>query len=230
MHAHADLPDAETPVARMEGPHQHENGTAVRAADGRDDARDPARPDPRPSPDEVAERYGDKIYSVAYRLTGDPEDAADLAQDVFVRVHRNLHRYEPGTFDGWLYRITKNLFLDSVRRRARQRTEPLPEGEWRAPVCDAPGPADVVERRTLEARLERGLAELKEDFRLAVVLCDVEGLSYEEIAEVTGWPLGTVRSRIHRGRKQLREHLDRTAEDDGEGAGPVGGQGRRRHG
>jgi RNA polymerase sigma-70 factor (ECF subfamily) len=163
--------------------------------------------DPRPSWDEVAERYGDKIYNLAYRLTGNPEDAADLAQDVFVRVYRNLHRYQPGTFDGWLYRITKNLFLDGVRRRGRVRLEPLAEGEVTSPSSDT-SPADLLERRLLEGRLERGLLELPEDFRLAVVLCDVEGLSYDEIAEVTGWPLGTVRSRIHRGRVQLRRHLE----------------------
>jgi len=164
-------------------------------------------PDPRPTPEQVAEQYGGKIYNVAYRLTGDADDAADLAQDVFVRVYRNLDRYEPGTFDGWLYRITKNLFLDSLRRRKRFRMEPLPEEEWRTPASTEPGPADVLERRTLEARLERGLAALPEDFRLAVVLCDVQGLTYDEIAATTGWPLGTVRSRIHRGRKQLREAL-----------------------
>ncbi|MDP8971565.1 MAG: sigma-70 family RNA polymerase sigma factor [Actinomycetota bacterium] len=164
--------------------------------------------DPRPSFDEVAERYGRKIYNVAYRLTGNPEDAADLTQDVFVRVLRNLHRYHPGTFDGWLYRITKNLFLDQVRRRRRLKVEPLTDEEWRAPRSQEPTPADVIERRTLEARLEHGLARLPEDFRLAVVLCDVEGLSYEQIAEATGWPMGTVRSRIHRGRKRLRDFLE----------------------
>jgi len=164
-------------------------------------------PDPRPTFEQVAELYGAKIYTVAYRLTGNADDAADLAQDVFVRVYRNLDRYSPGTFEGWLYRITKNLFLDSVRRRRRFRMEPLPEEEWRAPVSAEPGPADVVERRMLEARLERGLRRLGDEFRLAVVLCDVQGLSYEEIAAATGWPLGTVRSRIHRGRKQLRDFL-----------------------
>jgi RNA polymerase sigma-70 factor, ECF subfamily len=165
------------------------------------------RPDPRPSFDQVAEDYGSTIYTFAYRLTGDADEAWDLTQDVFVRVYRNLHRYQPGTFDGWLYRITRNLFLDGIRRRRRYRTEPLPEQEWRVPATDEPGPADVVERRTLEARLEQGLVRLSPDFRLAVVLCDIEGMTYDEIADTTGWPIGTVRSRIHRGRKQLREHL-----------------------
>ena len=189
--------------------------------------------DPRPSWDEVASLYGDKIYGVAYRLTGNAEEAADLTQDVFVRVGRNLHRYQPGTFDGWLYRITKNLFLDTVRRRTRIRMEPLPEEEWRTPATEDPGPADVIERRTLEARLERGLGTLSTDFRLAVVLCDVEGLTYEEIAEVTGWPLGTVRSRIHRGRKQLRDHLEASVPHDGQDShrsSPPDQRRRRGHG
>lgn len=182
---------------RDDAPHAPEEA----AYDGRE------APDPRPGWDEVAERYGPRIHRIAYRLTGDPDDAADLTQDVFVRVYRNLHRYRPGTFDGWLYRITKNLFLDMVRRRGRLRTQPLGEEEWQVPPSGDPGPADVVERRTLEDRLETGLAELSPEFRLAIVLCDVEGLTYEEIAESTGWPLGTVRSRIHRARRQLRDHL-----------------------
>jgi RNA polymerase sigma-70 factor, ECF subfamily len=163
--------------------------------------------DPRPTFDEVVERYGRTIYGVSLRLTGNPEDAADLAQDVFERVYLNLDRYQPGTFDGWLYRIIKNLFLDRVRRVGRLRTEPLPTEEWRVPASNEPTPADVLERRTLEASLQLGLDSLAPDFRLAVVLCDVQGMSYDEIATVTGWPVGTVRSRIHRGRKGLRDYL-----------------------
>jgi RNA polymerase sigma-70 factor, ECF subfamily len=171
----------------------------------------PRIPDPRPTFEQVVVEYGDRVASMALRLTGNPHDAADLTQDVFERVYRNLHRYQPGTFDGWLYRITRNLFLDRVRRRAQVRFDPLPVEEWKAPASLEPGPADVVERATLEARLEMGLASLTPDFRLAVVLCDIEGLTYEEIVDTTGWPLGTVRSRIHRGRTQLRSalaHLD----------------------
>ena len=171
-------------------------------------------PDPRPTFDEVVDQYGDKIYTTALHLTGNVDDAADLSQDVFERVYRNLERYEPGTFDGWLYRITRNLFLDRVRRRSRLRMEPLPEEEWRTPATTDPGPADILERATLEARLECGLATLAPDFRLAVVLCDLQGLTYDEIAAATGWPLGTVRSRIHRGRKTMRDYLSVTIEGD----------------
>ncbi|QBI21214.1 sigma-70 family RNA polymerase sigma factor [Egibacter rhizosphaerae] len=166
------------------------------------------REDPRPSWDEVAETYGPRVYRMAYHLTGDADEAADLAQDVFVRVYRNLHRYRPGAFDGWLYKIAKNLFLDRVRRRQRVRMQAFGEDGGEATPSGEPGPADVVERRTLEARLESGLAALPPEWRLAVVLCDIEGLAYEEISRVTGWPVGTVRSRIHRGRRRLREHLE----------------------
>ena len=190
------------------------------------DAADDVTVDPRPTFDEVVERYGDKIFTISLRLTGNRDDAADLSQDVFERVYRNLDRYEPGTFDGWLYRITRNLFLDRVRRGGKVRLEPLSTEEWQAPVSDDPGPADVVERRTLEADLEDGLATLSADFRLAVVLCDIEGLTYDEIADATGWPLGTVRSRIHRGRKTMRDFLRARSprEDD------VDAPSRERHG
>lgn len=178
----------------------------------------PARRDPAPSsplPDEVvptfeevARRYGGMVYTLAYRLTGDPDEAADLAQDVFVRVYRNLDRYRPGSFEGWLYRITRNLFLDRVRRRRRIRLQPLPEEDWRHPEEAGPGPAEHAETAAVRGRIDRALAQLPPEFRTAVVLCDVQGLTYREVAEVTGWPLGTVRSRIHRGRRALRGLLD----------------------
>ncbi|MDX1620686.1 MAG: sigma-70 family RNA polymerase sigma factor [Nitriliruptorales bacterium] len=155
----------------------------------------------------MATKYGRKIYTTAYRLTGDPDEAQDLAQDVFVRVYRNLDKYEPGTFDGWLYRITKNMFLDRVRRRRRIRMESLSTEEWQQPEEEAPGPGDQLEAGLLRGDIEEAILDLAPDFRTAVVLCDVQGLSYEEIADITGWPIGTVRSRIHRGRKQLRETL-----------------------
>lgn len=180
--------------------------------------RVPEDRDPPPSWDEVATKYGRKIYSMAYRLTGDSEEAKDLSQDVFVRVYRNLHKYEPGTFEGWLYRITKNLFLDRMRRRGRARFEPLPEEEWGQPVDDTPGPEQRLEQGLLGSHIREALARLPPAFRTAVVLCDVQGLSYEEIATATGWPLGTVRSRIHRGRKLLRAHLETAVEAEGRDA------------
>jgi len=170
-------------------------------------AHDDAVGDPVPTWDEIAAKYGRRIYTMAVRLTGDPEEAKDLAQDVFVRVYRNLDKYQPGTFEGWLYRITKNLFLDRVRAKKRVRYEPLPEEDWRHPVEPGPTPEERLEQRVLAAEVESALDQLPPDFRTAVVLCDVQGLSYDEIAAATGWPIGTVRSRIHRGRKLLREAL-----------------------
>jgi RNA polymerase sigma-70 factor, ECF subfamily len=174
------------------------------------DACEDRFPDQAPSPswEDVAERYGDTVFAMAFRLTGDRDEARDLAQDVFVRVYRNLDRYRPGTFEGWLYRITKNLFLDRMRRRARVRMEPLPDEEWRQPPESGPGPAEAAEAGVLRGDLELALRDLAPLFRTAVVLCDVQGLSYEEIATQTGWPIGTVRSRIHRGRRVLRGSLE----------------------
>ena len=164
--------------------------------------------EPAPSWDDIAAEYGDTVFTMAFRLTGDRDEARDLAQDVFVRVYRNLDRYRPGTFEGWLYRITKNLFLDRLRRRSRLRWEPLPDEEWRQPADGGPGPAERVDDVLLRGDLEVALQQLPPSFRVAVVMCDVQALSYEEIAEATGWPIGTVRSRIHRGRKLLRRELD----------------------
>jgi RNA polymerase sigma-70 factor, ECF subfamily len=166
-----------------------------------------AAPGKQPTWDEIAERYGHTVYTMAYRLTGDTDEARDLAQDVFVRVYRNLDRYQPGTFEGWLYRITRNLFLDRVRRRSRVRLETLPLEDWRQPHEPGPGPAERVDAGMLGGALEQALHDLPPSFRTAVVLCDLQGLTYEEISDATGWPIGTVRSRIHRGRKLLRGHL-----------------------
>jgi RNA polymerase sigma-70 factor (ECF subfamily) len=176
----------------------------------------------RPTRAEVAERWGDRIYTIAYRLTGNPHDAADLSQDVYLRIHAKLEHYQPGTFDGWIYRVTKNMFLDSVRRQNRMQTQRLGDENWSEPVSTELEPADVVDRRTLEARLQRGLDRLPPNFRLAVVLSDIENLTYDEIARITGWPTGTVRSRIHRGRSRLRAWLEESIDvsDDAAPAAP----------
>lgn len=154
--------------------------------------------------EEVARVYGRKIYNFAYRLTGNSDDAHDLVQEVLLRVRRGLADYQPGSFEGWLWRITRNAFLDDVRRRNRRPTAPLPEeiDRWEVASSDA---ADVEYARiSLGDDIQKALLELPIDFREAVVLCDVVGLSYEEIAVAVAVPIGTVRSRIHRGRKMLR--------------------------
>jgi RNA polymerase sigma-70 factor (ECF subfamily) len=160
-----------------------------------------------PTWDEVVRNHSARVYRLAYRLTGNRHDAEDLTQEVFVRVFRSLSSYQPGTFEGWLHRITTNLFLDQVRRKQRIRFDALAEdADDRLPSTDM-GPERAYEHRNLDDDVQRALDALPPDFRAVVVLCDIEGLSYEEIAATLGVKLGTVRSRIHRGRAQLREAL-----------------------
>ncbi|WP_246023581.1 RNA polymerase sigma factor SigE [Nocardia yunnanensis] len=160
-----------------------------------------------PTWDELVREHADRVYRLAYRLTGDPQDAEDLTQETFIRVFRSLQNYQPGTFEGWLHRITTNLFLDMVRRRNRIRMEALPEDYDRVP-SEGPGPEQAYHDANLDPDLQSALDSLAPEFRAAVVLCDIEGLSYEEIGATLGVKLGTVRSRIHRGRQALREHLE----------------------
>ncbi len=160
-----------------------------------------------PGWDEIVERHSDRVYRLAYRLTGNPHDAEDLTQEVFVRVFRSLDGYTPGTFEGWLHRITTNLFLDQARRKQRIRFDALSDARAESLSSASPEPSLAYAERTFDDDVERALSTLAPDFRAAVVLCDVEGLSYEEIAEILDAKLGTVRSRIHRGRAQLREAL-----------------------
>ncbi|MGH3320745.1 MAG: RNA polymerase sigma factor SigE [Streptosporangiaceae bacterium] len=164
-----------------------------------------------PSWDEVVRTHSARVYRLAYRLTGNKHDAEDLTQEVFVRVFRSLSSYTPGTFEGWLHRITTNLFLDHARRRARIRFEGLADDAADRLHGREPTPDDVYDRRHFDADVQDALDALAPDFRAAVVLCDIEGLSYEEIAATLGVKLGTVRSRIHRGRAQLRAALDHRA-------------------
>lgn len=154
--------------------------------------------------EEVARRYGKKIYNFAYRLTGNRHDADDLVQEVLLRVRRGLETYQPGSFEGWLWRITRNAFLDEVRRRQRRPTSPLLEDDR---VGAAPSPDEVLATFRLSEDVQAALLKLPYDFREAVVMCDVVGLSYDEIAAASDIPIGTVRSRIHRGRKLLKELL-----------------------
>ncbi len=166
----------------------------------------PDEPWTPPSWDEVVRDHSARVYRLAYRLTGNQHDAEDLTQEVFVRVFRSLSSYTPGTFEGWLHRITTNLFLDLVRRKARIRFDALPDDAERLPSRDR-GPAQVYDDTHFDSDVQAALDALPPDFRAAVVLCDLEGLSYEEIAATLGIKIGTVRSRIHRGRSQLRAAL-----------------------
>ena len=155
----------------------------------------------------IVEEHSDRVYRLALRLTGNRHDAEDLTQEVFVRVFRSLHTYSPGTFEGWLHRITTNLFLDQARRKQRIRFDTLSDERAARIASGSPAPETEYAERTFDDDVEAALGALPPDFRAAVVLCDIEGLSYEEIAEILGAKLGTVRSRIHRGRALLRSAL-----------------------
>ena len=189
--------------------------------------RTPIQPDPAPASDqewvapswdEVVRLHSARVYRLAYRLTGNPHDAEDLTQEVFVRVFRSLSSYTPGTFEGWLHRITTNLFLDTVRRKARIRFDALPDDAERIPGRER-SPQQVYDDTHFDGDVQAALDALPPDFRAAVVLCDLEGLSYDEIAVTLGIKIGTVRSRIHRGRTQLRTALAHRAPDSW--AGPL---------
>jgi len=161
-----------------------------------------------PTWEEVARSYGRFLYTVAYRLTGNREDAEDLVQEVLLRVRRGLETYQPGSMEGWLSRIATNAFLDDVRRRRRRPEGRLPEDpDWVLPP--AGGADEALATEVLPDDVQAAIQRLPGDFRAAVVLCDIVGLSYQEIGKSLGIPVGTVRSRIHRGRALLREVLTR---------------------
>ena len=208
-----DLTISTLPVPTVD-PSDELQGTAVFDATGDTAAM--------PSWDELVREHADRVYRLAYRLSGNQHDAEDLTQETFIRVFRSLHRYQPGTFEGWLHRITTNLFLDMVRRRTRIRMEALPEDLLARVPGDVPDPEQIYHDARLDPDLQAALDSLPPEFRAAVVLCDIEGLSYEEVGATLGVKMGTVRSRIHRGRQALRDYLaaraDRAASDDGAGS------------
>jgi RNA polymerase sigma-70 factor (ECF subfamily) len=158
-----------------------------------------------PSWEEIARDHGRFLFNVAYRLTGNEHDAQDLAQEALLRVRAGLRTYEPRSLEGWLARIVTNLFLDDVRRRRRRPVDALPDDVLGERVPSAP-PADEASERLSDAA-QRALTALPDDYRAAVVLCDVVGMSYDEISDALGIPAGTVRSRIHRGRRLLRKAM-----------------------
>ena len=162
----------------------------------------------------IVEKHASRVYRLAYHLTGNQHDAEDLTQDVFVRVFNSLSQYTPGTFEGWLHRITTNLFLDKMRRKARIRFDFMADDDGTVAtsasfdrVERSGQPEDAFEMGHMGADIIQALADLPPEYRAAVVLADIEGLSYEEIALTLGIKLGTVRSRLSRARARLRESL-----------------------
>lgn len=165
---------------------------------------------------ELLQRYQSHVDRILYHLAPDWQDRADLAQEVWVRVFRNIRNLqEPEKFRGWLNRIVTNLFYDELRKRKRHSTPlsldaPLNiddrEVDWELP-SDAPGPEDAISTQEFYSQLNTAIADLPEAFRVTIVLREIEGMAYEEIAELMGVSLGTVKSRIARARQRLQSQL-----------------------
>jgi RNA polymerase sigma-70 factor (ECF subfamily) len=156
---------------------------------------------------ELARRYADRIFNLAYRMTGDRAEAEDLAQDAFVRAYRGLAGFKPGNaFGAWLYRIAVNVCLTHRQRRGAAIVEPLPE-DGEAILDTAIPVAELVEQREVQAAVQRAILSLPPMYRAVVILYHMEGRGYNEIAELLDLPMNTVRTHLHRGRALLRERL-----------------------
>ncbi|HEY9769256.1 MAG TPA: sigma-70 family RNA polymerase sigma factor [Coleofasciculaceae cyanobacterium] len=165
---------------------------------------------------ELLRRYQSHLNRLFYHLAPDWQERADLAQEVWIRVYRNIHRLqEPAKFRGWLSRIATNLFYDELRKRKRvspplslDSTRYVEDGEmsWELPD-DAPSPDDDLATQEFYEHLRMAISQLPETFRTTIILREIEGLAYEEIAEMTGVSLGTVKSRIARARLKLQSVL-----------------------
>ncbi|MGH2446697.1 MAG: sigma-70 family RNA polymerase sigma factor [Candidatus Limnocylindria bacterium] len=158
----------------------------------------------------LMEHYQSACYGLAWRLLHDGDQAADATQDAFVHAYRAIGSYRGGVFRSWLLRITANASYDILRRAQRRPTTQLPdpdEGAPELPDAAAVNPLAEATKSELYRHLEVALRRLPDDQRTAVVLCDVYGMDYNEVAAMTESALGTVKSRIHRGRMRLRELL-----------------------
>lgn len=163
----------------------------------------------------IVQRYARHVYNIAYRMAGNEADARDLVQEAFLRVYRALRRVEPDApLERWLYRIVSNLHIDLLRKRPRMRVESLDapvetaRGEVSREIADLESsPEAILDRGHLDAAIQRALGALPQELRLVVVLSDIEGLAYEEIATMLRIPLGTVKSRLHRARQTLQQRL-----------------------
>jgi RNA polymerase sigma-70 factor (ECF subfamily) len=194
------MPETTQPAtATRTAPMEDEEGLIARARGGDDAAFT-----------RLMQHYQSACYGLAWRLLGDADQAADAVQDAMLHAYNAIAKHRGGQFRSWMLRITANASYDILRRAQRRPSVALPdpeEGEVELPDAKATDPAAEAGRSAMYAALDRALQRLPEDQRIAVVLCDVYGMDYGEVAAATQSALGTVKSRIHRGRLRLRELL-----------------------
>src|SRR5258708_153861 len=164
----------------------------------------------------LVRRHQTSIYRVAYRLCGDRDDAEDLIQEALLEAYQAFGRLAEGThFDRWVFRIMRNTYIDRVRSQPKARVDSLDDG-WRS-TTQFSAPREIVDltrtpdmalmARTLDGPIQEALQALPEEFRIVVIFADIEEMSYDEISKTLGCPIGTVRSRLHRGRAILKDKL-----------------------
>jgi len=175
------------------------------------------RRDKRESFERQAEKVFPSVFGTALRLTRSREEAEDLAQEAIVRAYEAYERFDGTNFKAWMLRIVTNLYINRYRQRQRgpQLGSLDEEGVVEPMSAESEVPDRILFDNALGAEIENALAKVPDDFRMAVILSDIEGLSYQEIADATGVPIGTVRSRLARGRSMLRKSLEQYAMQEG---------------
>ncbi|WP_344588078.1 sigma-70 family RNA polymerase sigma factor [Actinomadura vinacea] len=168
--------------------------------------------------------YLDQLYAAALRMTRNPADAEDLVQDAYAKAFASFHRFEEGTnLRAWLYRILTNTFINEYRKKQRRPAQSTAETieDWQLAEVASHTPAGLKSAETAalerlpDTEVKRALGTLPEEFQLPIYLADVEGFAYKEIANILGIPIGTVMSRLHRGRHRMREQLEDYARERG---------------
>lgn len=156
---------------------------------------------------ELVKLYQRMAYSLAFRMLNDSHAAEDATQEAFFSAWKHIRGFKGGSFKAWIMKITANSCRDQMRRVKRRPTVPLSSIADDPPALSMESPEDYALRRETSGYVQQGLASLSHEQRMAVILCDIQGMSYEEVAEAMGCSLGTVKSRINRGRTNLRDYL-----------------------